>query len=153
MTEPEIAPIVFTAQSKRHFYCREAVCEFVFARSAIPVNPFMAFGYFLADRSDRNAIRAANDALVLRSDALWVFGRDLSDGVLKEIYLAAEHKKPIRFFSIDDRPERIEELHLEALRFEDEVRNKSGEGRSRLLEDLKLVLPPSTVDRSLALDL
>jgi hypothetical protein len=153
MTEPKTTPIVFTAQSKRHFYCREAVCEFVFAHSAIPVNPFMAFGYFLADRADRDAIRAANDALVLRSDALWVFGRDLSNGVLEEIYLAANHKMPIRFFSIDDRPERIVELHLEALRFEDEVRNKSGEGRNRLLEDLKLVLPSTPVDRSLALDL
>jgi hypothetical protein len=153
MTESDTNPIVFTAQSKRHFYCREAVCEFVFSRSAIPVNPFMTFGYFLADRSDRDAIRKANDALVVRSDALWVFGRDLSNGVLEEIYLAANHKKPIRFFSIDDRPERIEELHLEALRFEDEVRNKSGEGRDRLLEDLRLVLRYTPVDQSLALDL
>jgi len=151
--DSETRPIVFTAQSKRHFYCREAVCEFTFSRNGIPLNPFMAFGYFLADRSDRDAIRAANDALVLRSDALWVFGRDLSNGVLHEIGLAANDGKPIRFFSIDDRPERIEELHIEALRFEDEVRNKTRGSRERLLDDLRTVLGPSTIDQALALDL
>jgi len=151
--EAAARPVVFTAQSKRFFYCREAVCEFAFARGAVPVNPFMAFGYFLADRADRDAIRQANDALVLRSDQLWVFGRALANGVLHEIDVAARAGKPVRFFSIDDRPESIEELHLDALHFEDEVRNRTGQRRERLLEDLRSVLPDSTTDRSLALDL
>lgn len=151
--QPESSPIVFTAQSKRYFYCREAVCEFVFSRAAIPVNPFMAFGFFLADRADRDMVRAANNALVLRSDQLWVFGRELSNGVLHEISLAAKGDKPIRFFSIDDRPDHIEELHVEELRFEEEVRSKTGRKSERLLEELRAVLPPSATDRSLAFDL
>ena len=147
-------PLVFTAQSKRFFYCREAVCEFAFSHGAIPVNPFMAFGYFLADRTDRDAIRRANNALVLRCDQLWVFGRDLANGVLNEITLAARAEKPIRFFSIDDRPALIEELHVEALRFEDEVRNNTGHRRERLLEDLRALLSSTrTDDRTLAFDL
>ena len=151
--EREARPIVFTAQSKRFFYCREAVCQFAFSHDVIPINPFMAFGYFLGERTDRDAIRRANDALVLRCDELWVFGRDLANGVLQEITLAASADKPIRFFSIDDRPERIEELHLESLRFEDEVRNKAGRPRERLLEDLRAVLPiPKRDERSLAFD-
>ncbi len=147
------SPLVFTAQSKRFFYCREAVCEFAFSRGAVPINPFMAFGYFLSDRTDRDDVRRANNALVARCDQLWVFGRDLSNGVLYEIALAADDDKPIRFFSIDDRPERIEELHVDSLRFEEEVRARTGHGRERLLDDLKRVLPGPATDRSLALDL
>ena len=144
--------LVFTAQSKRFFYCRHAVCEFALARGVVPINPFMAFGYFLSDRANRDAIRHANDTLVLRSDELWVFGRDLSNGVLHEIAIAAEAGKTVRFFSIDDRPERIEELHVDGLRFEEEVRVRTGLGRDRLLEDLRRVLPASTPEGSLAFD-
>ena len=153
MMEPSARPIVFTAQSKRFFYCREAVCQFAFSRGVIPLNPFMAFGYFLGERTDRDTVRQANDALVLRSDQLWVFGQDLSNGILHEIGLAAESGKIVRFFSIHDRPELIEELHVDALRFEDEVRNKTGHGRERLLKDLRANLPPSALrNRSLSLD-
>lgn len=143
---------MFTAQSKRSFYCREAVCEFVFSRGGIPMNPFMAFGYFLSDRADRDAVRRANDTLLRRSDQLWVFGRDLANGVLHEISVAAESGMPIRFFTVDDRPEAIEELHVDALHFEEEVRTRTGQRRERLLEDLRTLLPTPD-DRSLAFDL
>lgn len=145
--------VVFTAQSKRYFYCREAVCEFAFSRQAIPLNPFMAFGYFLADRTDREDVREANDAILCKCDELWVFGRELANGVLHEIALAADAKMPIRFFSIDDRCEGIVELHVDSLQFEEEVRKTTGYGRDRLLADLKAHLPASSPDQSLALEL
>jgi hypothetical protein len=145
-------PIVFTAQSKLSFYCREAVAEFTFSKGAIPINPFLVFGFFLGDRVSRELIREANEVLVLRSDELWVFGRDLANGVLREISLAANAGKPIRFFTVEDRPEAIQELHVDALRFEGEVRNKSGERTDRLLEDLRNVLPPSVIGQALSLD-
>jgi len=43
-------PIIFTAQSKLQFFCRDAICEFVFNQGAVPLNPFRLYGYFLADR-------------------------------------------------------------------------------------------------------
>jgi hypothetical protein len=145
-------PIVFTAQSKRYFYCREAVAEFTFSKGAVPINPFLVFGFFLGDRVSRELIRDANEALVLRSDELWVFGRALANGVLREISLAANAGKPIRFFTVEDKPERIQELHVDALRFEEEVRTKSGEPTARLLEDLRSVLPGSMIGQALSLD-
>ena len=48
------APVVYTAQSKQFFYCRDAVCQFVFENNAIPLNPFRVFDYFLNDRVDRD---------------------------------------------------------------------------------------------------
>ena len=47
-------PLVFTAQSKKRYYCRDAVCEFVLNPGDISVNPFRLYGYFLADRADRD---------------------------------------------------------------------------------------------------
>ncbi len=61
-------PVVFTAQSKLHFYCRDATCEFVFNQGAIPVNPFRLYEYFLADRVDRDLIRQANNNIPKLSD-------------------------------------------------------------------------------------
>src|SRR5580704_15510026 len=66
--------VVFTAQSKREFYCRDAVCEYVFRQGRIPLNPFRVFGYFLGDRVDRDVVRAGNNNLIRISDELWVFG-------------------------------------------------------------------------------
>lgn len=145
--------LVFTAQSKRYFYCREAVCEFAFSRGVVPINPFMTFGFFLADRTDREAIKEANNALVLRCDELWVFGRELANGVLREITLAARAGKPIRFFSIEERAERITELHVEHLSFEEEVRTGAGRTRDVLLDQLRRLLLTNRTPQSLAFDL
>ncbi len=81
-------PVVFTAQSKVYFYCRDAVCQFVFDNGAVPVNPFRVFEYFLGDRVDRNLVRQGNNNLIRIVDELWVFGDVIADGVLAEICLA-----------------------------------------------------------------
>lgn len=148
--EPDV---VYTAQSKRFFYCRDAVCQYVFDQGKIPVNPFRMFGYFLGDRVDRGHIRAANNSLLLRADEVWVFGHELADGVLAELGLAASVSKSIRFFSVDPDPERIHELHVDQLAFEQEVRQRTGRGRDRLLSDLKALLgEPNQSQGSLAVD-
>ena len=66
-------PVVFTAQSKLYFYCRDAICEFVFNQGAVPVNPFRLYEYFLGDRVDRDLIRQANNNLIRKCDELWIF--------------------------------------------------------------------------------
>jgi len=111
---------VFTAQSKAYFYCREAVCEFVFSKGMLPVNPFMAFDYFLGDRADRDLIRRANNQLISMCDELWVFG-DIANGVMFEIMLVKNLKKPIRYFTIAARSHEIAEVTLSDLPFEAEM--------------------------------
>jgi hypothetical protein len=127
-------PVVYTAQSKQFFYCRDAVCEFVFREDAIPLNPFRMFDYFLGDRVDRDAIRAANAEMISRSDEVWVFGETLADGVLLEIAQATSENKPIRYFTIDNSAERIHELAPECLSFEREVHADTGMNKRQLLE-------------------
>lgn len=114
--------VVFTAQSKQFFYCRNAVCEYVMLQGFIPVNPFRVFGYFLDDRVDRNLVRNGNNEMISRCDELWVFG-PISDGVLFEIYLCRRLGKPVRFFTIETRASDIKEVKDEDLKFESEVHN------------------------------
>src|SRR4051812_22037067 len=96
-------PVAFTAQSKRHFYCRDAVCAFTIDNAYIPLNPFRVFGFFLDDRVDRNLVRQGNFNLIRTADELWVFGRTIADGVFAEIRYARDLNKPIRFFTIGTR--------------------------------------------------
>ena len=111
---------IFTAQSKARYYCKDAVCEFVFGKGMLPVNPFKAFDYFLNDRVDRDLIRRANNQLISMCDELWVFG-DIANGVMFEIMLAKNLKKPIRYFTIATRACEITEVTLSDLSFEDEM--------------------------------
>ena len=117
---------VFTAQSKAYFYCKEAVCEFVFHKGRLPVNPFMAFDYFLNDRVDRDLIRRANNQLIALCDELWVFG-DIANGVMFEILLAKNLEKPIRYFTIATRSSEIVEVSLKDLPFEAELALTQGQ--------------------------
>lgn len=112
--------VVFAAQSKQTFYCRNAVCEYIFNHDCIPVNPFRIFGYFLDERVDRSRVRNGNNEMIARCDELWVFGQ-ISDGVLFEIALCHRLGKPVRYFSISAIAKEIKELKPEELVFEPEV--------------------------------
>ncbi len=127
-------PVIFTAQSKLNFYCRDAICEFVFRKGAVPVNPFRLFEYFLADRVDRNLIRQANNNLIRKCDEVWVFGKIIADGVLFEILYAKKLKMPVKFYTVDSRAELITEISIENLEFETEVYTSTRLTHNELLE-------------------
>lgn len=113
-------PVVFTAQSKLNFYCRDVVCEYALRQGCLPLNPFRVFDYFLNDRVDRDVIRQGNNQLIRISEELWVFGT-ISDGVLFEIAFARKLALPVRFFSIGTRVADIRPLSVSELVFEPEV--------------------------------
>jgi hypothetical protein len=112
--------VIFTAQSKAFFYCRDAVCEFVLKQGLLPINPFRVFEYFLGDRVERNIVRQGNNQLVELADELWVFG-PVADGVLFEIIRARERHKPVRYFSIATRSSEIKPISVNDVTFEPEV--------------------------------
>ena len=112
--------VVFTAQSKAYFYCRDVVCEYVFKSGHIPVNPFRVFEYFLGDRVERDWVRQGNNNLIRICNELWVFG-PIANGVLFEIHYAQKLNKPVRYFSIGTKASEIDVLTREQLSFEPEV--------------------------------
>lgn len=117
----EDMPLIYPAQSKLQFFCRNAVCEFVLRQGGVPLHPFKMFGYFLDDRVERDLIRRANNSVVGRADQIWVFGSEIADGVLLEISLAYETGRPVRFFTIATRSEEIVPLDVDSLSFENEL--------------------------------
>jgi hypothetical protein len=121
MSKVKHKPVVFTAQLKVFFYCRDAVCQFVFEQDAVPLNPFRVFEYFLGDRVDRDLVRQGNNNLIRIADEVWVFGSTIADGVFFEILLARKLEKPVRFFSIDNRADKIHKIVPNVLHFEKEV--------------------------------
>lgn len=134
MTLHKQLPVVFTAQSKQYFYCRDAVCIFVLNQGCVPLNPFRAFDYFLGERVDRDLVRQANFNLIRISDELWVFGDTIANGVLAEIKYAIQQKKSIRFFTISPQPNEIRPLRpdeLEYLKSETELSNEIGASEFR----------------------
>ena len=128
--------VVYTAQSKLHFYCRDAICEFVFNQGAVPVNPFRLYEYFLGDRVDRDLIRQANNNLMRKCDELWVFGETIADGVLFEILYAKKLKMPVKYYTVDSRVDFIKEVSVNELKFEEEVYTSTGLKHKELIEQI-----------------
>lgn len=89
--------IVFTSYSKRNFYYRAEVSQYVLCQGCTPVNPYMNFDYNLSGVVDKSLIRIANNSLIAHADELWVFG-EVSDGVLAEVYLARRRNIPVHYF-------------------------------------------------------
>ena len=131
-----VLPVVFTAQSKLHFYCRDAICEFVFNQGAVPVNPFRLYEYFLGDRVDRDCIRQANNNLIRKCDQLWVFGETIADGVLFEILHAKKLKMPVKFYTVDSHADLIKEVSVNAVKFEEEEYTSTGLKHKELIEQI-----------------
>jgi hypothetical protein len=111
-------PIIFTSFSKKNFYLRSQISQFVLFRGCTPINPFMNVDYNLAGLVPKGSIRTANNTLITRSDELWVFG-EVSDGVLIEIYLAQRQHKPIRYFTSSVTDNSFTEIAIDAVQLED----------------------------------
>lgn len=124
ISNSEPLDMIFTAQSKNYFYCRDVICQYVLNQGLLPINPFRVFDYFLGDRVERDIIRQGNNQLIDTCKELWVFG-PIADGVLFEIALAKTKNKTIRFFSIGSTISDIHEIiDLSELTFEPEVHSK-----------------------------
>ena len=65
--------------------------------------------YFLYGLVDKDAVRRANNNLLMRSDELWVFG-PTSDGVDVEVTWAQRNNIPVRWFDLDHYGEAITAL-------------------------------------------
>ena len=112
--------LVYTAMSKHLFYFRMHISKYILEQNKVPLNPFMIFEYFLLDTVKRDIIREANNNLVKRADELWVFGT-VSNGVLAEIKIAKEMKKPISYFKIE-KSQTILPITKEEVETEEEVK-------------------------------
>lgn len=115
----ECKPLVYTAFSKHLFYYRMQISQYVLQQGKVPLNPFMAFDYFLLDTVERDVVRQANNSLVAAAEEIWCFG-PVSDGVLAEIEMAKAAGKPIRYFAVQKSRE-IVPIDTQEAEMEEEV--------------------------------
>jgi hypothetical protein len=97
------------------------------------------FEYFLSDRVDRDLVRRANNTIVQAADETWVFGTQISNGVLFEIDLARKYSKPVKFFTLGTRIEEITPAAVEDISFEQELIEEFGGDREALAARLATV--------------
>ena len=128
----EPRPIIFTAQSRRLFYCRMLICKYVLEEGAVPLNLFTQWDYFLCDLVERDLVRRGNNNMIRRADELWVFG-PIADGVLAEIEYVMELGKPIRFFSAGPQFADIRPICVNGLVFEADALGQATEEECRSL--------------------
>ena len=117
--------IIFIAMSKHMFYFRRHAVKYVVEQGYTPISQYGTFDYFLLDTVDRDLIRNANNNLLRISDELWVFG-PVSDGVLAEIKLVKEARKPVRYFKIIGSKD-IEEISKDEVEFENNLEKYKNE--------------------------
>ena len=76
-------------------------CRFAISRGCIPLAPHLHFPQFMddSDRDERELGLFFATVLLGKCDALWVFGRRVSDGMAREIAKAQKRGIPIRYFN------------------------------------------------------
>ena len=112
---------VYTAITSKYFYYRTFISKYVLEKQHVPLNPFMLFDYFMADKVDRNAILYGNSKFIELADELWVFG-PISDGVFAEIKLVEQMGKPVKYFFID-KNKGLTEISKEKAEIEEDVKH------------------------------
>ena len=111
-------PLVFLSFAKENFYLRMAISAFVIKQRVVPISPFMNIDYNLGGVVDKKLIRVAENTMLRRCRALWVFGK-VSDGMLVEIYLAKKWGLPVRYFSLPNVSRGFQELTEEEIELGD----------------------------------
>lgn len=78
-------------------------CRFVAEAGALPIAPHIYCTEFLKDDIPEERELGMNMGLELLMSCreLWVFGDHISDGMAKEIELAAAKQMPVKFFTED----------------------------------------------------
>jgi len=111
--------VVFAAMSRRNFFMREHIVRFILKKGFTPTCAFMMYSYYLLDTVDHKALIRANNDLIRRSDELWVFG-EVSSGVMAEIDLALELKRPVRYFDFEhgERAGNFREINFSEVKYD-----------------------------------
>lgn len=91
--------VVFSSLSEDNSHMRGHVSRFILESGKLPVNNFMVFDSDMYTFIDRKKLRAANTALLRRSDQLWIFGR-ISETNAGEITLFEETGRPVKYFDL-----------------------------------------------------
>ena len=74
-------------------------CRFAVGKGRIPLAPHLFFPQFLSESSERDVAFRMNFELLKLCDEIWVFGDELSEGMVLELSRAKTLCKTIRCFT------------------------------------------------------
>ena len=74
-------------------------CRFAVGKGRIPIAPHLYFPQFLSEAVEREAAFRMNFELLKLCSEIWVFGRERTKGMARELSRAGTLKKKIRCFS------------------------------------------------------
>ena len=76
-------------------------CWFAYSKGVVPCAPHLHNPQFLDDeiKEERKAGIKMGLEVLKRADALWCFGRQLTDGMRQELKFAIENDIPIKYFN------------------------------------------------------
>lgn len=78
--------------------------RFAVDRGAIPITPHLLYPQFMSEEKERELAMFFNKVLIGKSEELWVFGENVTEGMSTEIGTAKKRGIVIRYFT-----ERLEE--------------------------------------------
>lgn len=90
----------YSGNPRKNTALAKVYCRHVLACNRIPLAPHLLYPQFMSEE-DKNAIYKINRVLLNRCEELWVFGRELSEGMLREIDFARTLNKTIRFINLE----------------------------------------------------
>jgi len=93
----------FAGDVERNIENARKYCAFAVKQKAIPLAPHLHYPQFMDDGDPAQRKDGLRFALILlvKCDALWVFGERISEGMKKEIAKARKKSIPIKFFTTD----------------------------------------------------
>ena len=93
----------FAGDVERNIENARRFCRFAVEQGAIPLAPHLHYPQFMDDADPAQRKDGLRFALILlcKTDEVWVFGENMSEGMKREIEKARAKNIPVRFFSSD----------------------------------------------------
>ena len=90
----------FAGDTKKNTERARGYCRFAVSRGYMPLAPHLHYPQFMDDEDGQQRELGLHFALILlgKCDELWVFGRQVSSGMAKEIAAAKRRGMPIKYF-------------------------------------------------------
>lgn len=107
MTNKEYRPLVYICRKyrgdiKTNVENARKYCRFAINNMTIPIAPHLLYPQFMNDDDPNErylAVHTINYVLLGKCRELWVFGKEFSDGMQREIDIAKRRKMKIKYFS------------------------------------------------------
>lgn len=110
---------------RRNISKAQTACRYAVGKGCIPYAPHLFFTQFLDDRDEKEREKGQELGLIWLKDCdeLWVIGRRISPGMLREMDKASEWGIPVRFYVKKRSPEEriLDAVFLPDIRFNEMV--------------------------------